>query len=327
MKPATGAVARLCARRVETDGREQAERDEHADDHADRDAQHVGGQHADEHRTDRQPGQRREHRRPEPSPVDRRRPALAGEHEHVHAQPEDQQQGDGVARRHHGVERRAREQREAEARRRLQRDCEQQSDDDDGDYCSTCIAPAVWPEHEIALPVRDVIERDGRERLEERDAGLRVERMLDAAVDDDHVARRERLRRTGDRHRDLTVEDHHDLLRVLVRVQRHLLAGRVGGAAQAHLLAADRVQVHAVAEFVRRHVVPGAERAVSHQMPMTSRNLDPASAWVMTLMSSSKITILPSRRGASVPAALACRARSTRSGEAGCCGTQTPTAS
>ena len=44
-------------------------------------------------------------------------------------------------------------------------------------------------------------------------------------------------------------------------------------------------------------------------------------------MSSSKITVLPSWRGASVPAAFACRARSTRSGVAGCCGTQTPTAS
>ena len=49
-------------------------------------------------------------------------------------------------------------------------------------------SPAVGAEHEIALPVRDVIERHGRERLEERHAGLRDQRVLDAAVDDDDVA-------------------------------------------------------------------------------------------------------------------------------------------
>src|SRR6185312_13652768 len=182
----------------------------------------------------------------------------------------------------------------------------------------------IGAEHEIALPVGDVIERHGRERLEERHARLRDKRVLDPPVDHDDVALLERLGLAGDRHRHLALEDHHDLLGVLVRVQRHLLAGLVRRLAKAHLLAADRSQVDAGVELGRRHVVPGAEGTVAHQTPRTSRNGDDSSATVMTLMSSSKTTVLPSRRGASEPAALACRARSTRSGVAGCCGTQTP---
>ena len=53
------------------------------------------------------PGKSREHGGPEPSPVDGQLSSLGAEHEHVDAQAQDQQQRDGVARCHDGVQRRA----------------------------------------------------------------------------------------------------------------------------------------------------------------------------------------------------------------------------
>ena len=66
--------------------------------------------------------------------------------------------------------------------------------------------PVQVAEHEIALAVADVVERHGRERLDEGDAALGEELVLDAAVDDARVARPELLRLVADRHRHRALE-------------------------------------------------------------------------------------------------------------------------
>src|SRR5437868_4663494 len=132
---------------------------------------------------------------------------------------------------------------------------------------------AVGPENEVERLIRNVVERYRGERLHERDPARRAERMVQAAVDDDHVARPERLRLVLDRHLDLAFEDEHDLLRVLVLVPGHFLPRLIPDAAEQHLLAADRVNPHAVDELVRVAPVPGAERPwrLSHRWRGTPR--------------------------------------------------------
>ena len=46
----------------------------------------------------------------------------------------------------------------------------------------------VGAEDEVALAIGHVVERDGSERLEEDKASFRVQLVLDAAVDNCHVA-------------------------------------------------------------------------------------------------------------------------------------------
>src|SRR5438105_3089459 len=50
------------------------------------------------------------------------------------------------------------------------------------------LRAAVRPEHEVTLPVRHMIQRNRRERLDELTAVLRPQRMLDSAVDHRPVA-------------------------------------------------------------------------------------------------------------------------------------------
>src|SRR6476619_1827789 len=103
---------------------------------------------------------------------------------------------------------------------------------------------AVRTEHEVAVSVRDVVERDGRERLDELGAVLGAYGVLDAAVDHGPVADAERARAlAGDRQLELALGHDHDLLRVLVGVRPHAEAGVVVHSADEHLLAAYGVDV------------------------------------------------------------------------------------
>ena len=143
--PATPAVVRPGACCSLGRAPQEAVRDEHAHDHADRDPQRRRrAARARAPPRSAAPGARPASRAGVP-PVDGQRAPLGAEHQHVDAEPEDQQQRDGVAGRHDGVQRRPGEQREAEARRRLERYCEQQRDDGEGDYLSTCMAPPSGP--------------------------------------------------------------------------------------------------------------------------------------------------------------------------------------
>jgi hypothetical protein len=103
------------------------------------------------------------------------------------------------------------------------------------------LGAAVRAEHEVAFGVRDVIEWHGRERLEELDAALRAQLVLDPAVDDGDVAGAESARLVADRHRHLAVDDRHQLLRLRMGVSGDVLPRLVAHAAEQHLLAADRV--------------------------------------------------------------------------------------
>ena len=76
--------------------------------------------------------------------------------------------------------------------------------------------------------------------------------MLDAAVDAHDVAGAELARLVADRHRHRALDDRHELLGVLVRVARDLLARLVDDPAQQDLVAADGVQSHAVDELEGR---------------------------------------------------------------------------
>ncbi len=89
---------------------------------------------------------------------------------------------------------------------------------------------------------------------------LREELVMQPAVDDDDVTGAEHRRLLLDRHLDLALENEHHLLGVVVLVPRDLLARRVLNPAEQHLLAADRVQPHAVDEFPGVAAVPGAKR-------------------------------------------------------------------
>jgi hypothetical protein len=95
-----------------------------------------------------------------------------------------------------------------------------------------------------------------------------VQLVLDAAVDADHVAGAKLARLVADGHRHRALHDGHELLGVLVGVALDLLAGLVLHATEQDLVAADRVQAHAVDELERRHAVPGAKaRALRHRHP------------------------------------------------------------
>ena len=184
---------------------------------------------------------------------------------------------------------------------------------------------AVGAEHEVEVRVRDVVERHRRERLHERDAVLREELVVQAAVDDDDVAGAQRRRVVLDRHLDLAVEDEHHLLGVVVLVPRHLLAGRVLDAAEQHLLAADRVQPHAVDELPRVAPVPGAERPrLRGSQASTPKNpsppFDETVASGDVLVEDDPLAVAPRLR-------FAASAASTRSGVAGISVIHTPTAS
>ncbi len=157
------------------------------------------------------------------------------------------------------------------------------------------------------------------ERFDERHPALRVELVLDPAVDDDDVARAERLRLVSDRHRDVAVDDPHDLLGGRVRVSRDPRPRRVLDVADHHLLAADRVDRHPGEEGVAIHAVPRPE---GRGQAGTSNRIPPEET-VFTESSSSNTTFLPSRVGS----AFASSARRTRSGVIGSSVTQTPTAS
>src|SRR2546429_1304773 len=119
---------------------------------------------------------------------------------------------------------------------------------------------AVRPEDEVALAIRHMVEGDRRERFEERHARRREEAVTAPAVDHHDVTCPDVpllvLRLDG----HLAVDDRHDLLGVLMRVLRNLLAGVVGHSAEQHLLAADRVEVDAIDEQPRLLIVPRAER-------------------------------------------------------------------
>ena len=148
---------------------------------------------------------------------------------------------------------------------------------------------------------------------------LRVQLVLEPAVDDDDVTRPQRLRLVPDRHRHVTLDDPHHLLGCRVRVPRHRRARLVDDVAEHHLLAADRVDRHSREEGVAIHAVPGPE---GRGQAGTSNRIPPVET-AFTESSSSKTTFLPSRVGS----ALASKARSTRSGVIGSSVIQTPTAS
>src|SRR5207253_9219118 len=135
------------------------------------------------------------------------------------------------------------------------------------------LRPAVCSENEVERLVRNVVERHRGECLHEHDTARRAESVVQAAVDHDDVAGPQRLRLVLDRPLDLALEDEHDLLRVLVLVPGHFLPRLVPDAAEQHLLAADRVDPHAVDELVGVAAVPGAERSqcLSHPWRETPR--------------------------------------------------------
>ena len=165
-----------------------------------------------------------------------------------------------------------------------------------------------------------VVAQHRRERLDERHAALRVELVLDPAVDDDDVAGAERLRLVADRHRHVALDDPHDLLRGRVRVPcARVVPGSYVDVAEHHLLAADRVDRHAREEGVAIHAVPRSE---GRGQAGTSNRIPPEET-AFTESSSSNTTFFPSRVGS----AFASRARSTRSGVIGSSVTHTPTAS
>src|SRR5207244_2448167 len=74
------------------------------------------------------------------------------------------------------------------------------------------LRPAVLAKHEVALAVWHVVEGHRRKRLEERDAVLRVELVLDAAVHHADIARAQVTAVVANRDVDLAVDDHHHLL-------------------------------------------------------------------------------------------------------------------
>ncbi len=119
-------------------------------------------------------------------------------------------------------------------------------------------------EHEVALPVRDVVERHGAEGLDERDPDRRVELVLDPAVDDAHVSRAELLRLGADRHRHRALQDEHHLLGVLVAVSRDGRPWLVRDTAQEDLVAGDRLEPDPFEHGVGRTAVEAGERRVRH---------------------------------------------------------------
>src|SRR5215211_280886 len=109
---------------------------------------------------------------------------------------------------------------------------------------------SVRTQHEVTPAVGHVVERDRCERLDERAATRRVELVLESAIHDHGVARRQRAGLALDADRDVALEDQHHLLGVLVSVPGHLLPGLVGDPAEQHLLTADRPQVNPAGELV-----------------------------------------------------------------------------
>ena len=148
-------------------------------------------------------------------------------------------------------------------------------------------------EHEVALAVRDVVERHGRERLDELRAVRRAE-LLDAAVDHAQSPAPSVARLPP------TVSSSSPSVTTITcsvcswRVRPDAEARAVVHAADEHLLAADRVDVHARERARPAHAVPGPERGVRHhgREPEARAALG---ATALTERSSSKITHLPSR--------------------------------
>src|SRR4029077_10389709 len=121
---------------------------------------------------------------------------------------------------------------------------------------------------------------------------LRIELVLDPAVDDDHVAGAERLRLVADGHRHVPLDDPHDLLGGRMRMPRHTRTRGVLDVADHDLLAADGVDLHPREEGVAIHAVPGSEG----RQAGTSKRMPPEET-AFTESSSSKTTFLPSRVG------------------------------
>src|SRR5207245_4798572 len=99
-------------------------------------------------------------------------------------------------------------------------------------------AAAVRPEHEVALAIGHVIERDGSQRLEERDAGRGEQALRPPAVDHDHDAGRAVAFLAVGLDGDLSVDDHHHLLAELVHVFRDLFTRLIRDTTEEHLFAA-----------------------------------------------------------------------------------------
>src|SRR4051812_39778512 len=134
------------------------------------------------------------------------------------------------------------------------------------------VRRAALGQDEVGVAVGHVVERHGRQRLEERHPALGVQLVLDATVDADDVAGAQLARLVADRHRHRALHDGHELLRVLVGVALALLARLVPPPAQQDLVAADGVQPHAIDELEGLAAVPGPERGrLRHPRPRSPR--------------------------------------------------------
>jgi hypothetical protein len=102
-------------------------------------------------------------------------------------------------------------------------------------------AAVLRPKNKVPLDVGNVVEWNGRERLEEGATALRAHFVLETPADNDRVAGPEPAGLALDRDRGISFEEHHHLLAGLVRVCGDACAGLIGDAAQEHLVAADRL--------------------------------------------------------------------------------------
>ena len=105
----------------------------------------------------------------------------------------------------------------------------------------------------------------------------------------------ELLRLVADRHRHVTLEDDHHLLRVLVGVPRNRRAGLVDHAAHEHLVSADGMDLDRGEDLERLDPVPGPNGEFT--LALRSGICESAWATAFTDSSSSNATTLPSRLG------------------------------
>ena len=156
--------------------------------------------------------------------------------------------------------------------------------------------------------------------------------MLDAAVDDAHVAGAERLRLVADRHPRPSRRRSPSAARCARARAANGRARLVRDAAEEHLLAADRVEAtpgkipNGSTPFQVRKGEPrlDVQVVIDEDEPVPSASLPALEETPRIEIGSSKITRLPSRRGS---AAFASSARARAPASPGISVTQTPTAS